>query len=244
MQLRKDVLIPSGIGVVSFGLGMAAGWLLRPYLEKRNLEKKVDELDEGVTQLHFQFIEAKDEMNSVAQTTVAALKDLRNEGRDLLDQVAEEMHRANAMSNHPANGGNKEDVKVNVFPTEEDHWDYEEEEQNRGNPEVPYIIHVDEYFANEKDYQQSTLQYYQGDNIICDETDVPLYNPEKIVGKLMFGHGSNDPNICYVRNEKLEMEWEILLDHGHFQTEVLGHHIEEGYEEGDLHHSLHKFRRD
>lgn len=240
MQLRKELVIPSITGLVSFGLGVGAGYLLKSYLSRDKAEK-LESLEEEVTQLHFQFQETKEEVQSMAGTTVAVLAELKNEGKSIIDKVAEDMHRANAMENHPANGGNREDA-VNIFREDQDHWDYEEEERNRQDPTKPYIIHVDEFFANEKGYIQSTLQYYQGDNILCDEQDVPVYNPEKIVGKLEFGHGSNDPNVVYVRNEKLEVEWEILLDHGHFQTEVLGQHIEENFGEGDLKHSTRKFR--
>lgn len=245
MQLRKDLVIPAITGAVSLAVGTAAGYFLRPRIENFDFKKKVENLEEEVTQLHFEFQEAKEQVQSMAGSAVAALRELRNEGRDIIDQVAEDMHRANVMANHPANGTNEDATTVNIFPNETDHWDYEEEEANRQDPNVPYIIHVDEYFANEKGYIQSTLQYYQGDNILCDEQDVPVYNPEKIVGKLEFGHGSNDPNVVYVRNEKLEAEWEVLRDHGHFQTEVLGQHVEERYEDGDLSHSSdRKFKRD
>ena len=250
MQLSKQIVIPSSVGFVSFALGMGGGYLLKSYLDKKKpreitdeLEEKVVDLGEEVVQLHFQFLEAKEEMNSAAGTVTSVLLELKNEGQRLLDKVAADMHRS--MQDHPTNNaGNNgsDDVgTVNIFPDREDHWDYDEEEKHR-TEERPHILHVDEYFANEKQYTQITLMYYQGDNILCDDKDVPIYNPESMVGKLDFGHGSNDPNIVYIRNDKLQVEFEVLLDHGHFQIEVLGAHVEDDYEEGDVKHSLHKFR--
>lgn len=234
--MRREIVIPSVTGLVSFGLGVGGGWLLKTYLDKRkssNLEEKVVDLGEEVVQLHFQFLEAKEEMNSAAQTVVSVLNEVKNEGKSLLERTAEELR---SMHNHPSNPGNDDVSTVSIFPDREDHWDYAEEVPKRSK-EHPYICHVDEYYENEGDYTQATLMYYAGDNVLCDDKDVPIYNPETIVGKLQFGHGSNDPNICYIRNDKLEVEFEVLFNQGHFQIEVLGAHIEEDYEEDDVKHS-------
>jgi hypothetical protein len=130
---------------------------------------------------------------------------------------------------------------VNIFPADDDDddWDYEVEVPLR-TPDKPYIIHRDEYFDQERDCSQSSLMYYAGDHILCDDHDTPVYDPEKVVGLVRFGHGSKDPNVCYVRNETLDAEYEILQDPGYYQIEVLG----EALAEKDLKHSkvIPKFR--
>ena len=136
----------------------------------------------------------------------------------------------------PVANRDDDSLVVNVFSDEDDDWDYEEEEQTR-NPDHPYVIHRDEYDQNEDDYGQSTLTYYAGDNILCDEHDVPVYDPERVVGALQFGHGSKDPSICFIRNDRLLAEYEVLFDPGSFQEEVLGQ------DPRDLkHHRVPKFR--
>ena len=135
-------------------------------------------------------------------------------------------------------------MRFSVFDHEEDTWDYDVELPLR-TPNAPYIIHRDEFYSQEiETNSQSTLTYYAGDDVLCDEQDSPVYDYKRIVGTLEFGKGSEDISIVYVRNEKLEAEWEIILDHGYFQTEVLGEEIEHSYERRDLKHSLHKFRED
>lgn len=123
----------------------------------------------------------------------------------------------------------------------EDNWNYDIEVSKR-KPDVPYIIHRDEFFANEMDLRQSSLMYYKGDSILCDDQDVPVYNPEKVVGVLEFGKGSQDPSIVYIRNERLQAEYEVILDTGFFQIEVLGQHMEDVYGPEELKHSILKFR--
>jgi len=125
----------------------------------------------------------------------------------------------------------------NIFansPSEE--WDYELELQNRRG-EFPYIIHRDEFFADEMGNSQSTLTYYVGDDILVDEQNVPIYNYSSVVGNLRFGHGSEDQNVVYIRNEKLKTEYEVIQDSGYYQVEVLGLEIENRIEAEELRHS-------
>lgn len=132
-------------------------------------------------------------------------------------------------------------IMINVFPDENDVWDYDEEVKHR-TPERPYIIHRDEFFSDEMDFAHATITFYEGDSILCDEDDVPIYNPNAIVGRLIFGHGSRDESICYVRNERLQAEYEVILDHGTYQSEILGNPTRVP----DIKHSrrVPKFKRD
>lgn len=132
--------------------------------------------------------------------------------------------------------------RKNVFTPQDDSWNYNVEQANRST-EYPYIIHQEEYMLDEQGYTQSTLTYYDGDNILADEQDVPVYQHERITGPLLFGHGSNDRNVVYIRNDELKAEYEILLFHGYFEREVLGYQAEQEAEES-LAHGVMKFREE
>lgn len=138
-------------------------------------------------------------------------------------------------------------VAHNVFAESDSDWNYEEEIERRAllDPRLPYVLHKDEFFADEKDYTQSTLTYYEGDGILSDEEGKPIYNFDSIIGPLRFGHGSGDPNVFYVRNDRTQGEFEILRDPGLFSVEVLGLEIEDNARVKDLKHSaVPKFRGD
>ena len=136
-----------------------------------------------------------------------------------------------------------EPERVTIFPDNDPSWNYDEELSKRSK-DTPYIIHRDEFFEEEegRDYRQDTLTFYAGDEILCDSQDVPIYKIDQKVGKLEFGKGSGDPNVVYVRNDKEEMEYEILLDSGYYEVEVRGEDIEDVLTSGDLKHSVRKFR--
>lgn len=131
-------------------------------------------------------------------------------------------------------------VVVNIFNNPDSTWDLEAELSTR-DPELPYIISYDEYFADDMDFRQDTVTYYARDGVMGDVTDTPLYNFSEMMGHLQFGHGSNDPNIVYIRNEKLRMEWEVLRHTSSFAEEVLGQQMED-QTENELRHSVPRFR--
>lgn len=101
-------------------------------------------------------------------------------------------------------------------------FDYEEEKKLRSR-ERPYIITHDEYFDKDVSFEDQTLTYYEDDDTLVDEKDKPVDDLD-LVGEdhlARFGHGSRDRNIVYVRNEKLEMDFEIVLAKGSY-LEALG----------------------
>lgn len=126
-------------------------------------------------------------------------------------------------------------VTVNVFTNDDGDWDHEVELSQRQS-EVPYILHVDEFVENDFDFTQETVTYYAGDDIMVDSHDVPMYGHAGIMGDLRFGHGSKDPSIVYIRNEALQMEWEVILHSGMYSVEILGQEADQEIEE-EIRHS-------
>jgi hypothetical protein len=119
-------------------------------------------------------------------------------------------------------------------------WD---REHARRDEDGFYILHKDEFYQDERDYTQTTLTYYAGDDILVDQESVPIYNYTTIIGELRFGHGSDSESIFYVRNNKLKAEYEIVCDDGKYSVEILGLEAEEEAEQSNgLKHT--RFRED
>lgn len=132
-------------------------------------------------------------------------------------------------------------VRVSIFTVDDGSWIYEDELATR-TPDEPYVIHRDEFIEDEMGFHQETVTYYGGDQMMGDSRDKPIYGFHKIMGELKFGHGSGDKSVVYIRNEKMRMEWEVLLHPGQYALEVLGFEAERGDEE--LKHSVQRFRRE
>ncbi len=133
---------------------------------------------------------------------------------------------------------------TNVFAASSTHadvWDIDEEIKRR-SPHRPYVLHQEEFFAEEmeaEDFIQTTLTYYAGDDVLVDDSEKPIYNRTEIVGDTLdkFGHGSGDPNCVYVRNMERRMEYEVIRDLGKYSVEVLGLEDEQEDLARDLKHA-------
>lgn len=126
-------------------------------------------------------------------------------------------------------------VTVNVFANDDGDWDHDQELSQRKG-ELPYIIHIDEFVENDFDFTQETVTYYQGDDVMVDSHDVPMYGHAGMLGELRFGHGSKDASLVYIRNETLQMEWEVILHTGMYSVEILGQEADQEIEE-EIRHS-------
>ena len=113
---------------------------------------------------------------------------------------------------------------VNIFTGEPKQFDLGEEIQRR-SPDRPYVIAEEEFFANETGYEQIHLMFYTQDAALADQGDEYIRESDDIVGDdnlLRFGEGSNDKNIVYIRNDRLEKEYEVVRTKGSYQEIVHG----------------------
>jgi hypothetical protein len=104
----------------------------------------------------------------------------------------------------------------------EEGWDYDTERSQRVAGK-PYVIHRDE--QEEMGLTQSTFTYYEGDDVLCDERDRVVDSRDEILGSDFmekFGHGSDDPNVVYIRNEELGVEIEVCRSPNSYAEEVHG----------------------
>lgn len=118
------------------------------------------------------------------------------------------------------------------------HWDYAAENRTR-DPEVPYTIHQDEFKQGREGYEQHTLTYFEGDDTLCNENDHVIEDQDATIGLgnlSRFGQGSGDPNIVYVRNEEMQLDFEIVHSDRKFAVEV------HGFADDEIQHSSMKRR--
>lgn len=140
------------------------------------------------------------------------------------------------------------EVVQNVFTDSAyipEEFDYEKELLNR-DPEKPYLITEAEYLEDALDYEKVDFTYYAGDAVLANVRDETVDgNWDDIIGNdnlMRFGHGSNDENIVYVRNVKLEIDFEVTRSPGKYAEEVHGFEADDIPETELRHSSYRKFR--
>jgi hypothetical protein len=115
-------------------------------------------------------------------------------------------------------------IKLDTGKSKDLHWDFEEELASRSE-EHPYILHQDEYRDNQKGYKQEVLTWWAGDNVLTDEQEQPLSNADELVDlnhMSKFGHGTDDFDVIFIRNDKLQVEYEIGRMPTSYEEEVQG----------------------
>lgn len=86
----------------------------------------------------------------------------------------------------------------------------EEDEEDMGKPEV---IPPEESW--EQDYPTLSLTYFEGDDVLADESDKIVVNIDELVGEDFASHfGEYEQDSVFVRNDKLGVYYEILRDYG------------------------------
>lgn len=102
-------------------------------------------------------------------------------------------------------------------------WDYPRE-LNKRSTEHPYVIHQDEFTENELGYNRVVYTYYDQDDVLTDSDDTPFTDANLIVGvdNLKFGHGTDDSDVVFIRNDKLELDMEICRSPKSYEEEITG----------------------
>lgn len=91
-------------------------------------------------------------------------------------------------------------------------------------PKDPYVIGEDTFMANEDGFEQETVTYYENGKQYVDTHDKIIDKAEQIFGPNPpnFGDRSNDPNLVYIRNENLRMDYEVVRSERSYEEDVLG----------------------
>lgn len=217
--------------VVSLAAGLASGYFIARYRFEEQLGVFADELDEMQTYFENVIAEIKAEHEEDGdrefpqnefKSPLEAWDAKRPLGQVTDLDVAENGLTATLKADPEAS-----ELIRNIFAEGESELDDETilAEVAARNDLVPYILSADEFYSNESGYDQASLTYFEGDDVLIDERQVPVPDVVKLVGEDAlgrFGWRSKDKNLVFVRNEKLKMELEIARSDGTYRKEVLG----------------------
>jgi len=218
--------IPTGVVAAVCLVGGAA---IGAYVAKRYFQKKYEQLaTEEIAEAKAYYAQ----LNKVEpyDTPGGALDALSERGKAAADAVLSYQGEKRAEQSDDSIVIAEEDqtiMRKNIFTeAATSEWDQDQEQSKRdAHPEDPYILSQDEYMENEPDYKQVPLTYYAEDDVLVDEKDQPIPDIDEVVGEdnlTRFGHGSRDNRMLYIRNDRIEMAFEIVKNEGSYTREVAG----------------------
>jgi hypothetical protein len=131
------------------------------------------------------------------------------------------------------------DVEELEYETEPDHEEEVEHVRNQyegdpddvttwdRSPEFPYVITEAEFrLEKQGEYEKDSLIYYAGDDTLAEEDGNFIPDKHGTAGNQnlrdCFGMGSGNPRLLYIRNDRVMADFEISLNDGKYNKEVLG----------------------
>jgi hypothetical protein len=215
-----------GFFIAGAGIGVAIGFTVGFRIAEKRLQTKYSKLAEDeISEMreHYQ----KKAVAAQEKPPIEVVIEERHERYTPEEQAA--IDEVNAQ--FPAKEAAAEEAvveaptQVNVFNTSE--WDYSVEVKQR-RPDVPYIIHYDEFKTNESGHEQLAYIYYEQDDVLVDTTSqTQIEDMDEVIGLGnlgRWGHGSpNDENVVHIRNEHLQLEFEVCRDPGSYEATISRH---------------------
>jgi hypothetical protein len=99
------------------------------------------------------------------------------------------------------------------------------DELSARDPRPPFIISYDEYGDDSNEFSKIVLTYFEGDNTLADDAEHEIPDVEGTVGAAnleQFGVESDSVDSVYIRNERLRVDYQVVLDEGSYNHIVLG----------------------
>ena len=209
-------------------IGAAAGSVAGYFYAERKLTSKFDAiLDQEVADIkeHYKKLYKVDEYSSpqevlrrVPGATLDAVTKAdttvhEGPGEDVLERVVKGLRYG------------PPDVPVRepgrLLPKVEEDEDDEEltTEEVAQNQRGPHLISVREFSEGKPGYSHVTLTYYEGDGSVVEEDEALVDDVDTLIGPdalEMFGRRSGDRNTVFIRNPRLNIDYEVVRENGSY----------------------------
>jgi hypothetical protein len=228
MKVRIDATSAACGFAVGAALGGLLGYLLRADKYRRDLDKEV-----AAAKAHY---EAKLEADraSAARTVPGhfgakpSLADLRSGAEGVFPELSFGEVDGDSDYDYEITGHDDaglDDEDDFVVPELVADWPPADRDRSK-----PYVISRAEFVdgADEQTgvFRQITITWYAGDNVLVDELEAPIRDARRVAGPITrahFGGPSEDASIMYVRNEALDVDYEIKFDERSYVDAVLNY---------------------
>ena len=202
---------------VGFAVGLSFGAVAGYQFAKKRLETKYDKIaQEEIDEARAYYRQAKSAMEARMKAplveVVEALGYERTE--NTIGTVGKEPEPVK-YHQMPEPGEEATETVFERHPPSDHEWDMSRELMERAqNPDVPFVIHIDEFGELNADegYTSQSYTWYYEEEILADERDEPVDNIDETVGLenlQRFGHGSGNANVVFVRNTDTKTDIEI-----------------------------------
>lgn len=145
------------------------------------------------------------------------IEELRNFYLEKTKKLKENDSEKESIEEKPIENDEKPEYNKIAYANGYYYSDVDSERNGDMRDNKPYVITPDE-FGEKDDYETNTLIYYKGNGIVADEEDIVVDNVDEVIGSESLNHfGEYEDDSVFVRNDRHECDYEILLDNGKFE---------------------------
>ena len=231
-----NIVKNSILGLVSFGLGVATGYLVC----KKPLDAKYQEEIEIVKEALGVYAEKQADIRAEEEEIEAekeAAKVIINEelynsshknprfnySKPDLNELAKT--RLEFVKDEDEDEGDEEDAEIEDEEYEQELLDAADDfarrqEENMLN-NLPYVIDYDDFVDGPDEYEKESLYFYTDDGYLCDEDDQVIEEDEELVGH-HFEDLLDTQTMAWVRNDFVEKLYEIHRVDRSYQKDIRG----------------------
>ena len=207
-------------------VGAAASYLISNKLVSDRYEKEIEEFKKGNFE-HVKRLEAKvKELGDYIETYETAgisyevVKAVAENNKKAVDQKNEKIEEENRSFKRLKNYA---EMSKKIEKGEEPATMVENfTRSNKPENEEPYLISVDQFSDDNDDYRKVSCTYYTEDEVICETSHNEKIDPKHVGADNLAMLSNSTIDIMYVRNDYLEIDYEIDKYEGSYSYEVLG----------------------
>lgn len=199
----------------TFVLGVGIGCASTYYLMRKSFEQRLDEeidnlrsVDKKLPKVHNdgEAVNPTDEDGNPLTTVISSISD----GPVNVDKVAYHKLAENYYKEVPAEDDDKD---VNDILAEAEHPEDSDEDDI-------HLISLDDYETDDEKYDKENIVWYTGDDILTDSSGDVIDNSFTIVGEVLESIDPSDGELIYVRNDVLDVDYEIEIVHAAYKDMV------------------------
>ena len=204
-----------GTGIAIFILGAAVGAVGSLFYLRKEFKKKVDEevasRDMAIRELKKErdtaTNEARESSRRIDSKVSEELSKRLSYAGDDLSVLAEKPRRSRSDASEGHSEG-REGVVYSVDENGEAH-----EYPSEGYSDRPYGIAAEDFLATRKEFDKTTLTYYEGDDTLSTEDGDIIKDIAYILGPDWYSEvGKYEEKIAYIRNEMASTDYEVICE--------------------------------
>lgn len=208
-----------------FAIGLISGSVATYYIMKDEFERIADEEIESVKEMYKRTNESRQkvqENTEKKEAYMATFKEITDKAGYMNYGVLADQKDRKSEKNDVS-----ETQKHNIFDDYSDDENIEEtqkynrklSENDRKTIENPYTISPELFVQDKRDYDKITLEYYDDGFLVEEIGDDVVPDIASVIGyESLNKFGEYEEDVVYVRNDKLETDYEVIRQHCNYSN--------------------------